>query len=281
MSLRLSDGCPLLYHSSFNATWLGRLPLHIPEAVTQWQPGVTPMSTVHAVFTALCFYVTLVFGGQLFMRDRKSLKLALAFKAHNTIVYLGSAVLLSLILWEIIPMWFRHGTFFVLCHECAFTKPLEFYYIANYYFKYYEFIDSLFLVLKKKPLTFLHVFHHAATALLCYTQLEGRVPIEWTIISLNLLVHVMTYYYYSITIATDSVKIWWKKYLTAIQISQFVIDLSIVHWALFQEYIFRLFGESFRPMGGCAGTETAAWLGWGLLSSYLFLYIRFYRRTYK
>jgi len=34
-------------------------------------------------------------------------------------------------------------------------QKLEIYYMVNYYFKYYEFLDTIFLVLKKKPLSML------------------------------------------------------------------------------------------------------------------------------
>ena len=41
----------------------------------------------------------------------------------------------------------------------CFGQPLEFYYMINYYFKYLELLDTVFLALKKKPLGKLQEIH--------------------------------------------------------------------------------------------------------------------------
>jgi fatty acid elongase 3 len=127
-------------------------------------------------------------------------------------------------------------------------------------------------------LAFLHVFHHSATALLCYSQLGGKTSISWTVITLNLSVHVLMYYYYYAT--AGGKRIWWKKYLTTMQIVQFVIDLFIVYFGTWQHFAFR-YNPTMPHVGDCAGSESAAIFGCGLLTSYLGLFINFYIQTYK
>jgi fatty acid elongase 3 len=253
-------------------------PWRLPVWLTSYHQEVTPLSTWPSVMTAIIVYLSTIFGLREIMRERQALKLTFLFQLHNLLLTSGSALLLAVMLEEILPIVWNHGIFYAICGYGAWTPRLEFFYIINYYFKYVELIDTVFLALKKKPLAFLHVFHHSATAVLCFTQLNGRTSVSWVVITLNLAVHVLMYYYYWAT--AGGRKIWWKKYLTTMQITQFVIDLFIVYFASYS-YFASTYWPHLPTVGTCAGEEHAALFGCGLLTSYLFLFIDFYIRTYK
>ncbi|CAL1695813.1 unnamed protein product [Somion occarium] len=250
----------------------------LPKHLTSYVPGKTPLSTPLEVLPALGLYLVVVFGIQAFMKNRPALKLQYLFQAHNLILSSGSAILLALIVEEVVPKVWKRGLFWGMCNQGMWLHSLEFYYMINYYFKYLELLDTVFLAFKKKPLAFLHVFHHSATALLCFTQLNGQTSVQWVPISINLLVHVIMYYYYYAT--AGGARIWWKKYLTTMQIVQFVIDLFAVYFGTYSYYAAN-YWPHLPNLGTCAGTEGAAIFGCVLLSSYLVLFINFYIQTYK
>lgn len=53
---------------------------------------------------------------------------------------------------EIVPILYKNGLFYAICNYQSWTPRLETYYIINYLFKYWELADTVFLVVKKKPL---------------------------------------------------------------------------------------------------------------------------------
>ncbi|KAF1799108.1 fatty acid elongase [Mucor lusitanicus] len=240
--------------------------------------GRTPLSTNKEVISSCIAYFVIIFGGRELMKNRPAFKLQKLFQLHNLCLTVVSAALLVLIVEQIFPQLYHHGLLYAICSPRNWTQKLELLYYLNYLVKYWELIDTVFLVLKKKKLEFLHYYHHSLTMVLCYTQLNGQTTVSWVPITLNLMVHVLMYYYYFRTAA--GAKIWWKKYLTTLQITQFIIDLGIVYFCTYT-----YFSYTYIPIlpdwGSCAGTETSALFGCALLSSYLLLFINFYRLTYK
>ncbi|KAL7276253.1 Fatty acyl-CoA elongase/Polyunsaturated fatty acid specific elongation enzyme [Rhizina undulata] len=241
--------------------------------------GKTPISTFKTAVSMIVAYYAIILGGREVMRNFSAVKLQLAFQIHNLVLTIVSGSLLVLFIEQLLPTLFKHGLFYSICDaNGGWTQPLVVLYYLNYLTKYVELIDTVFLFLKKKPLTFLHCYHHGATALLCYTQLVGSTSVSWVPICLNLMVHVVMYWYYFQS--ARGVQVWWKQWITRLQIAQFVIDLVFVYFASYT-YFTSTYWPHIPNAGQCAGEEFAAFSGMGILSSYLFLFISFYFATYQ
>ncbi|XP_048655970.1 elongation of very long chain fatty acids protein 7 isoform X2 [Marmota monax] len=110
-----------------------------------------------------------------------------------------------------------------------------------YYFsKFIELLDTIFFVLRKKnsQVTFLHVFHHTIMPWTWWFGVKFAAGGLGTFHAfINTAVHVVMYFYYGLCAMGPAYQkyLWWKKYLTSLQLVQFVIVTIHIGQIFFME----------------------------------------------
>jgi fatty acid elongase 3 len=245
------------------------------RAAHEWRfvPGETPYTHWTYPVAAVAAYVATLPVLTRFMATRKPLDFPYLLFAHNMALCIASLVLGSWLTYTLAGQAVVYTRLELICgHGTHDHGHLQLIYYINSFFKVWEFLDTFFLVLRKKPVPFLHWYHHAATLVLTWVQMVEGATCQWVPIVLNLWVHVAMYYYYAMSAL--GFRVWWKKHLTTLQIAQFVLDVSIVSYAL------KIFVDGGYDTRACKGTLTAAIVGLGILISYLLLFVRFFVDTY-
>jgi len=236
-----------------------------------YESGVTPLTSINWAIALCTGYLVSVYALREFMKDRKPMDLFYPRVLHNIILCLGSLAMFVGCVKEALAVFQKGGVEPLLCDSkaTALTDPMLFWVYMFYVSKFYEFIDTYIIILRKKPLIFLHVYHHFITAILVFVGLYGDIPAQWLTLSLNTLVHVFMYFYYLVqSLGRD---VWWKKYITSMQIVQFVIDLvGIGMWWVYRD----VWGYK------CTGTELSLFFAVAILSSFLILFMNFFAKTY-
>ncbi|ALC41559.1 CG17821 [Drosophila busckii] len=186
------------------------------------------------VFLLYAAYAAFVFRvGRKFMENRKPLNVKTPMIVYNAF----QVVYNSILFYNLVYYMYVEPMYDLRCME---TLPLdhpkknvERWIMYGYFInKLLDLLDTVFFVLRKsyKQITLLHVYHHILMGLTPYFigRFYGFGGQFVTIALLNTLVHIVMYFYYLISAMSTKLKgsIWWKKYITVIQLVQFVILLA-------------------------------------------------------
>ena len=127
--------------------------------------------------------------------------------------------------------------------------------------KFLDMADTIFFVLRKKysQITFLHLYHHTVVVVLGWLFIWNRwgAPSISLFAFLNSIEHVVMYSYYALSGLGPGVQkyLWWKPYITQIQIIQFAL------LCIYGTFVFIL-QEGYPPL--------AYWLATGIFSLLLY-----------
>ncbi|CAD7083686.1 unnamed protein product [Hermetia illucens] len=104
------------------------------------------------------------------------------------------------------------------------ARTVHIYFLA----KITELLDTVFFVLRKKDrqITFLHLYHHTVMPMISWGTTKYYPGGHGTLIGLiNSFVHIVMYSYYLLSAMGPQIQkyLWWKKYITQMQMIQFCI----------------------------------------------------------
>lgn len=89
--------------------------------------------------------------------------------------------------------------------------------------KIVELLDTFFVVARKQKITFIHVYHHASTLVICWYNFPNAPSIGRYVVSLNYFVHAIMYPYYALRSLRIFVPRWIALCITTLQILQMAI----------------------------------------------------------
>ncbi|KAI5967007.1 uncharacterized protein KGF55_000417 [Candida pseudojiufengensis] len=96
-----------------------------------------------------------------------------------------------------------------------------------YISKFYEIIDTIIILLKGRPSSLLQSYHHAGAMMCMWAGIRFQSPPIWIFVVFNSFIHSLMYFYFTLSCLNIRVPTIFKKSLTSMQITQFIIGGSI------------------------------------------------------
>lgn len=188
---------------------------------------------------AVALYLLLCYFGKKWMKDREAYDLRTPLKYWNLVLAIFSfigmvriAPQLCMLIWNwgfessiVGPPVYAYG------HGAAGLWTLLF-----IYSKFLELIDTVFIILRKRPLSFLHWYHHATVLLYTWDAYTWEQPAGLYFVAMNYSVHAVMYFYYFLA-AQLRRPLSWGIFVTIAQISQMFVGVGVTTVSLYYSYM--------------------------------------------
>ncbi|XP_059897585.1 elongation of very long chain fatty acids protein 4-like [Gadus macrocephalus] len=237
------------------------------KRVEKWPMMSSPLPTL----AISCLYLLFLWAGPRYMQDRQPFVLR-----KTLIVYNFSMVVLNFYIAKELLIASRAAGYSYLCQPVNYSEDENEVRIASALWWYYiskgvEFLDTVFFILRKKfnQVSFLHVYHHCTMFILWWIGMKW-VPGGQAFFGagINSSIHVLMYGYYGLAALGPQIQkyLWWKKYLTIIQMIQFHVTIGHAGYSLY------------------TGCRFPSWMQWALIGyavTFIVLFANFYYHAYR
>eukprot|EP00730_Choanoeca_flexa_P014539 TRINITY_DN6395_c0_g1_i1.p1 TRINITY_DN6395_c0_g1~~TRINITY_DN6395_c0_g1_i1.p1 ORF type:complete len:282 (+),score=56.63 TRINITY_DN6395_c0_g1_i1:137-982(+) len=184
-------------------------------------------------------YLPVIFALQAAMQSRKPFQLKRVLFAWNVALVVFNLYSMYYLVPRVVSYAFRGQFYTQSCKaDPTFLKGPSSHAVMLFALsKVPEMLDTVFLVLRKRPVIFLHWFHHITVMLYCWSVLyspqsnidEGT---EGAIFgAINSVVHVIMYSYYAARVV--GYKPPGAMFITTIQLAQMVVGASVAGYRVF------------------------------------------------
>ncbi|KAM4526511.1 very long chain fatty acid elongase 6-like [Fundulus diaphanus] len=215
-------------------------------------------------------YAALVFTGQYFMKERPkmNLRLPLMLWSFSLAIFsiLGAFRTGTHMLHVLINSGFKES----VCDTGFYRAPIiKFWAYAFAVSKGPELGDTVFIILRKQRLIFLHWYHHITVLLYSWFTYKDQVAGGSWFMTMNFMVHAIMYTYYAIRAAGWQVPRKFAMIITATQMIQMVMGLTVLG------FVYRWIHDVNCP----SNMDNIVW-GSIMYLSYFVLFASFFYNTY-
>ena len=218
---------------------------------------------------AYIFFV--VFLGQRFMHERRCFSLKRLLFAWN----LCLAVFSFFGAWRSLNEFSRtirvNGLHHAICVDEKEDGPHAFWSFAFVVSKLLELGDTVFIVLRKTDLIFLHWYHHITVIIFGWWSSTGDgLSLGRWIMTMNFTVHALMYSYYSLK--SIGIRVWkpLAMSITVLQIMQMFIGVFVIGYACITQFVGSV----------CQTDASSLFIGCLCYTSYLILFLNFFFKSY-
>ncbi|OXA43745.1 elongation of very long chain fatty acids protein 6 [Folsomia candida] len=173
-------------------------------------------------------YLLTIYVLQRYMRNKAPLNLKTPLFLWNLGLGLFSIVGFCRILPAHVDVLLRQEGFYKrICVREGVDRPTAFWYLAFGLSKYVELGDTIFLILRKKPVVLLQWYHHLVTLISQWLVGPLVEPISRWVVVMNYGVHSLMYPYFALTAVGVQIHKTIANFITTLQLSQMVFGLFI------------------------------------------------------